>query len=81
MKEGLYRMFDVDYGKLLSMSWEERLEKLLTQLKVNRQNLNNFIIEKREKYRIGGPLPEPDAEIYNNIVETKINEEMLSKIN
>lgn len=44
MKEGLYRMFDVDYGKLLSMSWEERLEKLLTQLKVNRQNLNNFII-------------------------------------
>jgi hypothetical protein len=40
-----------------------------------------YITEKREKYKINAALPEADAEVYNNIVETKINPSILKVIN
>ena len=54
---------------------------MLNLQRASKQKILSYIAEKRERYKINASLPEADAEVYNNIVETKINPSALDVIN
>lgn len=61
MKDGLEFLFSIDIEKVEGGNLEERMDKVLQYQKNGKQQLQKFIQEKRQEYKIGPSLPEPDA--------------------
>lgn len=81
MKSSLEELFGIDWMTIEGSNLDEKVEKLLNLQRTSKQKILAYISEKREKYKINAALPEADAEVYNNIVETKINPSILKVIN